>query len=58
MIKSFSFKGCPTICIEQYDPVCGSDGVTYSNGCNLQVTKCSENPDLQVISKGECPSQG
>ena len=58
MKKRFSFKGCPTICTEQYDPVCGSDGVTYSNGCYLEVTKCIENPDLLLASKGECPSQG
>ena len=54
----FHYKECPSICTAEYDPVCGSDGLTYSNGCNLEVKKCMENPNLQVSSKGECPSQG
>ena len=54
----FLYKECPTICTEQYDPVCGSDGVTYSNGCYLEVTRCSENPDLKVVYSGECLNQG
>ena len=37
-----------------YDPVCGSDGVTYSNACELEVEKCHEKPDLTIASQGEC----
>jgi len=36
-------------CIEIYQPVCGSDGMTYSNSCFLSL---SENVD--IAHQGEC----
>lgn len=36
-------------CIEIYQPVCGSDGNTYSNSCFLSL---SENVD--IAHQGEC----
>ncbi|XP_037789447.1 LOW QUALITY PROTEIN: extracellular protease inhibitor 10-like [Penaeus monodon] len=47
---------CPQNCIQVYDPVCGSDGQTYSNDCTLMVAAC-DNPALTKISDGECGSQ-
>ncbi|XP_076814371.1 turripeptide Lol9.1-like isoform X3 [Clavelina lepadiformis] len=31
---------CPDVCIAVYDPVCGSDGVVYSNSCSLAIASC------------------
>lgn len=46
---------CPEVCNASFDPVCGSDGKTYSNACALSVAQC-KNPGSQITmqSKGEC----
>ena len=35
--------------------MCGSDGQTYDNECRLRYTKCTNSPDLEVVSQGPCP---
>jgi len=38
------------VCIEIYDPVCGSNGITYSNSCFAEAAGVNE------YSSGECGS--
>ncbi|XP_049875884.1 serine protease inhibitor dipetalogastin-like [Pectinophora gossypiella] len=42
-------------CILVYDPLCGTDGKTYTNICQFNRAKLSQ-PNLQVKHKGKCQS--
>ncbi|KAF7278122.1 uncharacterized protein LOC143190390 [Rhynchophorus ferrugineus] len=45
------FRSCPTI--NNYNPVCGSDGVTYDNIQKLQCAqRCGQN--VQSVRIGSC----
>ncbi|XP_072031928.1 uncharacterized protein [Amphiura filiformis] len=41
------------MCPADYDPQCGTDGITYSNLCALQASQCGK-PSLQLAFEGEC----
>ncbi|XP_071959656.1 CUB and sushi domain-containing protein 3-like isoform X4 [Antedon mediterranea] len=48
---------CGKECSTKYQPVCGSDGYTYQNGCELEKASCLDN-SLICASLGECASNG
>ena len=37
----YTSKECPEFCTEQYEPVCGSDRVTYGNSCKFEIAACN-----------------
>uniref|UniRef100_A0A182JL67 Uncharacterized protein n=1 Tax=Anopheles atroparvus TaxID=41427 RepID=A0A182JL67_ANOAO len=52
-------NGCERRCIrntvaQAYEPVCGTDGVTYSNRGKLRCARTCGNDDLEIRSYGEC----
>lgn len=36
--------------------VCGSDGATYRDECELRAARCRGHPDLRVMYRGSCRS--
>jgi len=45
---------CNLACLRNYEPVCGTDGQTYGNACELQSTSCLKKSGVAVAYSGEC----
>nr|XP_018901101.1 PREDICTED: agrin-like isoform X3 [Bemisia tabaci] len=47
---------CGEACPLEFAPVCGSDGKTYGNDCNLRLEACRSKKNLRIIYRGKCSS--
>lgn len=45
---------CSEFCSDDFTPVCGSDGRTYTNECYLRRQACKTMPDLRIVFHGLC----
>ncbi|XP_069999257.1 agrin isoform X5 [Penaeus vannamei] len=45
---------CNDVCTKDYDPVCASDGKTYTNDCAMKVESCRSRKSLSIIYRGSC----
>ncbi|KAI6202254.1 Agrin [Aphelenchoides besseyi] len=41
-------------CTGLYDPVCGTNHITYANECYFYVRTCNEAPTVQIMHRGVC----
>ena len=38
---------CPRVCTANYNPVVGSDGITYGNMCHMHIASCEKQKLIQ-----------
>uniref|UniRef100_A0A8C7AK28 Agrin n=1 Tax=Neovison vison TaxID=452646 RepID=A0A8C7AK28_NEOVI len=49
---------CQQACPGIYDPMCGTDGVTYGSTCELEATACALGREIRVARRGPCDRCG
>nr|XP_045006946.1 agrin isoform X2 [Jaculus jaculus] len=49
---------CQQVCSGVYDPVCGSDDITYGSVCELESMACALGREIQVARRGPCDRCG
>lgn len=45
---------CLDTCLQASDPVCGSDGQTYTSQCQMNAISCTLQKHIQIKHKGPC----
>lgn len=49
---------CPQCSGEAFSAVCGSDGTTYNNECELRMSSCMQKRRIEVAKPGSCDEGG
>uniref|UniRef100_A0A665WYW1 Agrin n=1 Tax=Echeneis naucrates TaxID=173247 RepID=A0A665WYW1_ECHNA len=48
---------CPQCLDETFSPVCGSDGTTYNNKCEVRLSSCMQKRRIDVAKPGSCDEE-